>query len=221
MFRALTTTNMKPSILMSLLGLSLLALTACTSTPPKPVAMNDGELPLPADYKTWPKFLSEIQRPYAKQVREIYMNPVAKKGGTAAKGFPMGSVFVMENYAAAANPDGTLKRGADGKLVKDKLLSVFVQGKNEGWGDKAAPALANGNWIYSAYTPTGDKSTASTDSCRACHLPVASKDFVHRYDEYFATQKTSAWRADQVLATLKTTRPLTSHDLVALHGISQ
>jgi hemoglobin len=24
--------------------------------------------------------------------------------------------------------------------------------------------------------------------CRACHTPLAQKDFVHRYDEYFQTR---------------------------------
>jgi hypothetical protein len=49
-------------------------------------ALNDGELAVPADYTPWPKVLSEIQRPGAKQVREIYINPVSTCG-TAVKGF--------------------------------------------------------------------------------------------------------------------------------------
>ena len=202
------------------LGMGALAtLMACTTpAAPPPAALNDGELPLPADYKSWPKFLSAVQRPDAKQVREIYMNTVAKQG-TADKGFPNGSVFVMENYAAVVMPDGTLQRDAEGKLVKDKLISVFVQGKNVGWGEKAAPALANGNWIYSAFTPAGEKSTVSTDTCRVCHLPQASKDFVHRYDEYFATRKTSAWNAERVLATIDRPATLNIPDLVALHNV--
>ena len=90
-------------------SLSRLALTALCSallagcaTGPKP--LNDGELAVPADYKSWPKFLSAVQRPDAKQVREIYMNPTGA-AGSAAAGFGNGTVFVMENYAAKANPD--------------------------------------------------------------------------------------------------------------------
>ena len=173
------------------LGLALAACSPMPAQPPiapvKPVAqLKDGELPVPAGYKSWPKYLSAVQRPDAKQVREIYMNTVAT-AGTAAKGFPNGTVFVMENYAAAANPDGSLKQGADGKLVKAELLRVFVMGKNEGWGASAPEGLANGDWIYAAYLGSGEKSADSTLTCRACHLPLtASKDFVHRYDEYFA-----------------------------------
>jgi hypothetical protein len=167
-------------------------LSACAPMPPAaPVAaLNDGELVVPAGYKAWPKFLSEIQRPDAKQVREIYMNPASTRG-TAAKGFPDGSVFVMENYAAQADAAGNLLKGADGKLVKGALLRVFVMGKNPGWGQAAPEGLKNGNWIYAAYAGNGDKVADPTVACRACHLPLgASKDFVHRYDEFFA--KTAA-----------------------------
>jgi len=151
-----------------------------------PVAvMKDGELAVPADYKSWPKFLSAIQRPDAKQVREIYMNPLST-AATAAKGFPNGTVFVMENYAAAASADGTLQTGPDGKLVKGALLRVFVMGKNEGWGASAPEGLKNGDWIYAAYLPTGAPAPEPATACRACHLPLADKDFVHRYDQYFS-----------------------------------
>ena len=171
-----------------------LALASCAPMPVQPPVApvapvtqhKDGELAVPANYRSWPKFLSAVQRPDAKQVREIYMNTVAT-GGTAAKGFPNGTVFVMENFAAAANPDGTLKQGADGTLVKGELLRVFVMGKNEGWGASAPEGLKNGDWIYAGYLANGEKSADATVTCRACHLPLgASKDFVHRYDEYFA-----------------------------------
>ncbi len=175
----------------------VLALAACSPMPAQPpvapvtpgapvTQLKDGELPVPSGYKSWPKFLSAVQRPDAKQVREIYMNTTAL-AGTAATGFPNGTVFVMENYAAAENSDGTLKQGADGKLVKGALLRVFVMGKNEGWGASALEGLKNGDWIYAAYLPSGEKSGDPTLGCRACHLPLtASKDFVHRYDEYFS-----------------------------------
>jgi Cytochrome P460 len=169
-------------------AVSALVLAACSSmTTQAPVAqLKDGELAVPVGYKSWPKFLSAVQRPDAKQVREIYMNTAAG-AGTAAKGFPNGTVFVMENYAAAANPDGTLKQGADGQLVKGELLRVFVMGKNEGWGASAPEGLKNGDWIYAAYLASGEKAPDPTVACRACHLPLtASKDFVHRYDEYFS-----------------------------------
>ncbi len=171
-----------------------LALASCAQVPAQPpvaptaavTQLKDGELAVPANYRSWPKFLSAVQRPDAKQVREIYMNTVAT-GGTAANGFPNGTVFVMENYAAAVNHDGTLKQGAGGKLVKGELLRVFVMGKDKGWGASAPEGLKNGDWIYGAYLANGEHAPDSTLACRACHLPLtASKDFVQRYDEYFA-----------------------------------
>jgi hemoglobin len=98
----------------------------------------------------------------------------------------------MENYAAQANPDGSLKTGPDGKLVKGELLRVFVMGKNAGWGKDAFEPLRNGNWIYAGYMPNGTRSPDDTNTCRACHLPLSGKDFVHRYDEHFSTRTAGA-----------------------------
>jgi Cytochrome P460 len=187
--RSLYTQELVMRFRRSVVALGALVLAGCASMndgAAPGAQLKDGELAIPAGYKTWPKFLSAVQRPDAKQVREIYMNPAAT-AGTAAKGFPNGSVLVMENYAAG----GALLQGADGKLVKGDLLRVFVMGKNEGWGQSAPEGLKNGDWIYAAYMGNGDKSADSTLTCRGCHLPLgASKDFVHRYDEYFG--KTAA-----------------------------
>lgn len=177
-----------------LMALALCALLAGCTTPkaPAPAAPKDGELAVPADYKSWPKFLSAVQRPDAKQVREIYMNPAAK-AGTAAAGFPNGTVFVMENFAAKVDAGGALVVGADGKLVKGELLRVFVMGKNAGWGASAPEGLKTGDWIYAAYLPGGEKAADPLAPCRACHLPLGtSKDFVHRYDEYFGKPAAAA-----------------------------
>ena len=103
--------------------------------------------------------------------------------------FGNGTVLVMENYAARANPDGTLATGPDGKLVKGELLRVFVMGKGAGWGQATAAPLRNGNWVYASYLANGQKGPEDLATCRACHLPVANKDFVHRYDEHFAQKK--------------------------------
>lgn len=168
------------------------------ATPP-----TDGDLRVPADYKTWPKFLSAVQRPDAKQVREIYMNPAAR-AGTAAAGFPDGTVFVMENFAAKVDAGGTLVVGADGKLVKGDLLRVFVMGKNAGWGASAPEGLRTGDWIYAAYLPSGEKAADPLAPCRVCHLPLgASKDYIHRYDEYFGKPAAAASPADSLRLALR------------------
>lgn len=159
----------------------VLAVAGCVSAPV--ALLNDGEQALP-DYKNWSHFLHGVQRPDAKQVRDIYLNDTAKKASHVT-GFPLGSTMVMENYEAQINPDGSLKTGPDGKLVKGKLVAIFVQGKGAGWGQSALDALKNGEWVYTAYLPTGAKGPQDLNTCRACHLPLKDKDFVHRYDEYF------------------------------------
>lgn len=175
---------------LTLLAAASLALAAgCAQMMDKPVAVvKDGEIAVPADYKSWPKFLSAVQRPDAKQVREIYMNPVAAKA-TAASGFGHGSVFVMENYAAKAKADGSLETGPDGKLVKGELLRVFVMGKNKGWGEDVPEAQRTGNWVYATYLGDGKKGPEPAAACRGCHAPLKDKDFVFRYDEHFAQKK--------------------------------
>jgi hemoglobin len=81
------------------------ALLACAAPTPRPVALNDGDIPLPADYRSWPKFLTSVQRPDAKQVRDIYIN---QAGTTNRSGqpFAQGTVFVMENFAAQVDAAG-------------------------------------------------------------------------------------------------------------------
>jgi hypothetical protein len=172
-------------------------------------ALNDGELALPGGYRSWTKPLETVHRPDAKQVREIYMNPAARSAPAGGM-LPNGSVFVMENYAAAANPDGSLKLGADGKLVKGELQRIFVMGKGAGWGQAVPEGLRNGNWVYAAYLPNGQRSDDNLLTCRACHLSQAQKDFLFRHDEYFgrrspALRKTvpdtlaQPWRPDDAV----------------------
>ena len=158
--------------------LAVIFLAGCADMASTPVVKyKDSEQPILAGYKSWPKLLSEIQRADAKQVREIYINPL---GHRTQKGqpFPNGTVMVMENYAA--------KPGAGGKLEKGDLLRVFVMGKGEGWGDTSPQGLKNGDCVYAAYSADGrTNSPEPIATCRACHLPLVKQDFVHRYDEYF------------------------------------
>ncbi len=148
--------------------------------------MKDGEAVIPANYKSWPKMLSAVQRPDAKQVREMYIDP---KGNQTRAGdaFPHGTVMVMENFAAVTKPDGTLATGPDGMLVKGALVRIFVMEKTQGAGQDVPEALRNGDWVYASFTADGKRTEDPFAPCRACHLPLGEKkDFVQRYDEYFA-----------------------------------
>ena len=54
-----------------------------------------------------------------------------------------------------------------------------------------------------AYLPGGEKTHGPTATCRACHLSMASKDFVHRSDEHFGRQSALARQLGQPLLALR------------------
>ena len=152
-------------------------------TVPASVKLKDGEPALPVGYQNGPKFLSAVQRPDVKQVRELFINAV---GTTTRAGQPFanGTVMVMELYKAKLDGE-TPVVGSDGKLVKGDLAKVFVMAKGEGWGQEVPESLRTGNWVFAAYGPDGLALAEDFSKCRGCHAPLAMKDFVLRYDEYF------------------------------------
>ena len=97
--------------------LAALFVSSCAQTPPPaPVAkLKDNELAAPANYKSWPSTLLNVQRADAKQIRDIYVNDVGARA-TAGGKFPNGTISVMDIYAAKVAADGSLEKGADGWL---------------------------------------------------------------------------------------------------------
>lgn len=148
-----------------------------------PAKLKDGEPVLPVGYQNGPKFLSEVQRPDVKQVRELFVNEVGAKT-KAGQPFPNGTVMVMELYKAQMDGEVPVT-DPDGKLIKGELAKIFVMEKGEGWGHDVSENLKTGNWVFAAYAPDGKPLAEDFGKCRACHVPLAAKDFVHRYDEYF------------------------------------
>lgn len=172
---------------MSIAFLALVVL-GCSS-PTLPIAAksnsmpNDGELAFSSNYKSFPLFLSGVQKPDS--VRDLYVNPIGAKN-QPGQAFGNGSILVMEIYNAKKNAEGALEKEADGNLVKADLGKVFVMQKEAGWGTGAPGHLKNGDWIYSEFNSNGERLDVDYTTCRGCHLPLGeSKDFVHRYDEYF------------------------------------
>ena len=143
----------------------------------------DGQLAFPADYKSWPTFLTGVQKAEAKQVRDLYINTT---GAKASQGQPFanGTTMVMELYKAVEK-DGVLETGPDGKLVKGALAKIFIMSKGEGWGQDVPDDKKNGAWVYSAFGPDGKSLAEDFNKCRACHAPLVQKDFIHKYDDYF------------------------------------
>lgn len=170
-------------------GITLLSLGCSTSMHTSgnmAAAKKDGDITVPANYQTWPKFVSTVDKEKIAQVREIYINETgmqAKRG----EAFPSGTFSVMELYAAKKSPQGELLKDSQGNLVKGELSKIFVMAKKTGWGAKQpAGTIDNGDWLYGAYK--ADAKTAATSdfsACRSCHLPLANKDYIARYDEHF------------------------------------
>ena len=74
----------------------------------------DGELALALEYRSWHKFVSTVERADKEQIREIYVNGPGMKG-TETDGFPNGTTFVMEIFAA--------KRGSLILMPNESVLS--------------------------------------------------------------------------------------------------
>ncbi|MCP9468703.1 MAG: cytochrome P460 family protein [Nitrospira sp.] len=145
--------------------------------------LKDGEIPFPTGYQNWPKFLSSVQRPDVKQVRELFINQVGSKT-TRGQVFPSGTVMVMELYKVKMEGETPLT-GSDGRLVKEGLAKIFVMAKGDGWGQDVHDSFKTGNWVFGAFSADGKSLAEDFNNCRVCHKPLAEKDFVHRYDEYF------------------------------------
>ncbi len=147
---------------------------------------------LPSDYRTWPVFLANVQRADNGQVRDVYVNPI---GATVQQGqpFPMGTVLVMDLFAAQKDDTGAPVLDGNGHLIKAALLKTFVMGKDTGWGNYVSSDLRNGDWLYAAYATDGKTPTADPlPPCFSCHLPLgASQDWVQRYADYFQQRATS------------------------------
>ena len=165
-----------------------LGLYGCNSTKEDTMGMEatmDGEMPVPAGYKSWPKFVSTIDKSSG-HVREIYIN---KTGLMAEQGeaFPSGTVSVMEIYNAQKGADGKPITDAMGRFKKADLAKVFVMAKGDGLGAmQPEGTIDNGDWIYSAYMGDGvTVATSDFSGCRSCHMPLADDDYVARYDEHF------------------------------------
>ncbi len=176
-----------------LIGSTSITLMACSNMDhadqPAPIqaasAKLDGDISVPEDYRSWPKFVPTVDKPNG-QVREIYIN---QAGLNANKGerFPAGTITVMELYSPKQDNEGNPIKDAKGRLIKDKLDKIFVMEKGENWGNQLpSTVINNGDWLYGAYLADGSTpATQDYSGCRGCHAPLAENDFIHRYDEHF------------------------------------
>lgn len=134
----------------------------------------------PSDYSGWQRYAT-VDRADLKQTREMYAHPDTVKAVRAGKTVPDGAVIVMAIHAAKTGADGSLQKDAEGRLLKDRLVNVFVMEKRPGWGTDYPAAWRNGEWEYAAFLPEGkpnEKANAGVQSCFACHKPKEAQDYV-------------------------------------------
>ncbi|NKB82429.1 MAG: hypothetical protein GKS05_11185 [Nitrospirales bacterium] len=174
---------MRKSFLAILIVVGWVSLSIAPPAQSGPV-LKDGMLPFPTNYTSFPPFLKDIQKPNA--VRDIYINAI---GTSAQQGeqFANESILVMAIYNAQKDENGNFKKDHHGNLIKADLAKIYIMQKGKNWGNHAPSTLKNGDWIYSAFKPNGDRLEVEYTKCRSCHMPLGNaKDYVHRYDEYFA-----------------------------------
>lgn len=148
-------------------------------------AMRDGDLKLPADYKSWPVYLLDVQRPELKQIRDIYINT---QGLKSSRPFAYGTTMVMELHSVKTGADGKPEPDAYGKLQKQGLSKVFVMGKGAGWGQEVPPEQRTGEWVFAAYDASGNSLGKDMSACRGCHVPLKDMDFVAKVPEFEAAR---------------------------------
>lgn len=162
-----------------------LTLFGCNHSTSTGKVARDGSTKTPVNYQSWPKFVSTIDKSSG-HVREIYINKTGYKT-QRGQAFPAGTVSVMEIYNAKKNTSGAVIKDSNGKLIKGALAKIFIMEKGTGWGKQQPSGVTvTGDWIYSAYKPDGvTPATSGFSKCRGCHIPLADKDYVARYDEHF------------------------------------
>jgi len=101
----LYTTNKSKILALTAVAVASAVLIGCSSDGYKSIVMTakkDGDITVPYDYRSWPKFVSTIDKTKTRQVREIDIN---KAGMSANRGdaFPSGTFSIMEIYAAQKN----------------------------------------------------------------------------------------------------------------------
>ena len=110
----------------TVLAIAAAVLISCTMLPSRDEVSdsrfqltNDGELTLALDYRSWHKFVPTVERADKEEIREIYVNDPGMKG-TETDGFPNGTNFVMEIFAA--------KRGSLLLMPNESVLSSNTGG---------------------------------------------------------------------------------------------
>lgn len=144
----------------------------------------------PKDYESTFKAYTTIDMVDRKQVRVYYANTEALNAAAAGTEFGNGSYLLVAVHAAKADGAG-LAKGADGALIKDKLLFFTAMAVGPGWGKDIPDLLRNADWNYAVMGADGAIRASNTAGCFACHKPLKSAHYVFTIDQLkaFATAR--------------------------------
>jgi len=120
-----------------------------------------------------------VDRPDAKQQRELYTSPEAVKAAREGKPIPSGTVITEVLYRAVLDAGGNPIRDASGRFRKGEIAGYVVMEKRTGWGAEYPEELRNGEWEYAVFT--ADKqlnAKANLKACFECHKPHSKLDYV-------------------------------------------
>jgi len=129
------------------------------------------DVALPAGYRADMVQYQVVDRTDYGQVRVLYAPRAAVEAARAGSALPSGTTLVMEIYPAQRNAQNELVRGADGRLARGNLASIFVMEKRTGWGAQYGPEIRNGEWEYAVFTPANARAdNRNMQPCMQCHL---------------------------------------------------
>jgi len=123
-----------------------------------------------------------LDRPDAKQYRELYAPAEAVEAVRKGRPIPHGTVLTLVQWSVEQDANGNPIKDASGRFIKKDIIAHTVMEKQKGWGaDYPSDWPRNGEWEYAAFTADGQpnpKANANNKSCFTCHLPHAQQDFV-------------------------------------------
>ncbi|MEM7198884.1 MAG: cytochrome P460 family protein [Planctomycetota bacterium] len=140
---------------------------------------SDTPIVFPAGYgERFENYLSLDRVQNDDQIIRLFANELAMRGPGRDGKLPFGSVLVGEVYKARRNAAGGVSVSQLGRRLRGDLALIAVMQRGEGFGQRHAPELQNGDWEFAAFKPDGSVAGKNLDSCRACHAPLTTNNHV-------------------------------------------
>ncbi|MEM7042883.1 MAG: cytochrome P460 family protein [Pseudomonadota bacterium] len=112
-------------------------------------------------------------------VRMLYVDPASAAYVQPEVPLPEGSRFLLVDYLAAVDNDGSTLVDRDGRMVpSESIKQILVSEKRGEFGGDHHGELQTGDWEFAAFLQDGSrKPNVNFDKCRKCHLQAQRTDF--------------------------------------------